>query len=375
MDSKEHTASIFLDLSKAFDCVNHNILIDKLKFVGIRGVALNFLKSYLTNRTQFTVVNGIASDLMNIICGVPQGSTLGPLLFLIYINDLCHASRFTSCLFADDTCLIMKHKNIHILEEMCNRELIEIDYWFRANKLTANINKASKFIISCASKNAINYDFKIRMGEANLEKVKSIKYLGVMLDEQLSWDCHIEYIRKKLASATGVISKLKYYVDVPILINVYHALFKSRIQYAIVSWGTANYTALQPLRVLQNRALRHISRATRFTRMDNIYLNYRLLKLEDLYKFELGKFMHQFHNNTLPNSFSDFFQELSQTRQRVTRASARGDYNVIRCNKVIGQKSIKYRGAKLWNKIDNNIRSASKFNFKIQFKNWIFAEY
>ena len=148
IDSKEHTVSIFLDLSKAFDCVNHNILLDKLKFYGIRGVALEFFKSYLNNRKQFTIVNGTLSEVLNIICGVPQGSTLGPLLFLLYINDICTASKFISILFADDTCLMMKHTNLRILEEMCNAELKEIDFWFRANKLTANTSKASKFMLS-----------------------------------------------------------------------------------------------------------------------------------------------------------------------------------------------------------------------------------
>ena len=374
VDTNEHTVSIFLDLSKAFDCVNHQILIDKLRHYGIRGVALNFLKSYLSDRTQFTIVNGISSDILNIICGVPQGSTLGPLLFLLYINDVCQVSKFTSCLYADDTCLIMSHKNIRTLEEMCNRELVEIDIWFRANKLTANINKASKFMVSYGSRNVRHYDFEIKMGTSKLERVKTMKYLGVMLDEQLSWDCHIDYIRKKLASATGMLSKLKYYVNTASLINIYHSLFKSRLQYAIVSWGSANCTTLQPLRVLQNRALRHISRASLYTRMDGLYLNYRILKLNDLYRFELGKFMHQFFNNSLPNSFSGFFQELSQIRQRVTRASARGDYNVLRCKKASGQKSIKYQGAKLWNKLSNDIRLAGKNIFKKQLKSWIFAE-
>ena len=108
--------------------------------------------------------------------------------------------------------------------------------------------------------------------------------------------------------------------------------------------------------------------------MDGLYLNYRILKLNDLYRFELGKFMHQFFNNSLPNSFSGFFQELSQIRQRVTRASARGDYNVLRCKKASGQKSIKYQGAKLWNKLSNDIRLAGKNIFKKQLKSWIFAE-
>ena len=146
---------------------------------------------------------------------------------------------------------------------MCNSELKEIDFWFRANKLTTNINKASKFMLSTASKKlSTKYSFEIKMGESRLEKVISIKYLGVMLDDQLSWDFHVQYLNKKLSSACGILGKVKYYVDIPTLIEIYHALFKSRLQYAIISWGSANTTTLQPLRIIQNRALRHISQAS-----------------------------------------------------------------------------------------------------------------
>ena len=231
LDSREHTVSIFLDLSKAFDCVNHNILLDKLKYYGIRGVALEFFRSYLNNRQQFTIVNGVISDIFTIICGVPQGSTLGPLLFLLYINDISTASKFISILFADDTCLIMNNKNLKTLEEMCNRELKEIDVWFRANKLTANINKASKFMLSTASKNQMQSNFQIKMGESCLERVKSIKYLGVMIDDLLSWNNHAQYLNKKLSSACGILGKIKYYVDVPTLITIYFSFLQKAWDY------------------------------------------------------------------------------------------------------------------------------------------------
>ena len=120
-------------------------------------------------------------------------------------------------------------------------------------------------------------------------------------------------LEKKLASATGMLSKLRYYVDKPTITKVYHALFKSRIQYGILSLGSANTTLLQPLRVLQNRAIRHISRVSRFARMDFVYLNLRLLKLDDIFTFELGKFMHYHHRNKLPNSFSDYFKKFATT--------------------------------------------------------------
>ena len=134
LDDKKHTVSIFLDLSKGFDCVNHKILLKKLHHYGIRGIAHDFFKSYLTNRQQKTSVNGIFSDWLTILCGVPQGSVLGPLLFLLYTNDLSNASNFYINLFADDTCFSLCHESLRVLTIEAER----IDRWFRANILTTN---------------------------------------------------------------------------------------------------------------------------------------------------------------------------------------------------------------------------------------------
>ena len=147
-DKKIHTASIFLDLSKGFDCVDHDILLRKLKYYGIRGVAFDFFKSYLTNRRQQTQVNGIFSEYLTVLCGVPQGSVLGPILFLLYTNDLINASNFAINLFADDTCLSLCNSNLNELQIHCNFEAAEINEWFIPNKLTTNSKKASSFILS-----------------------------------------------------------------------------------------------------------------------------------------------------------------------------------------------------------------------------------
>ena len=166
--------------------------------------------------------------------------------------------------------------------------------------------------------------------------------------------------------------KIKYYVDVPTLITIYHALFKSRLHYAIISWGCANTTTLQPLRVIQNQALRHISQASRYSKMDTVYLNYRILKLDDLYQFELGKFMFDYTKKCLPKSFNDYFPIISHQR---TRASVRGDFHVPRCNKIVGQKSIRSQGPLIWNRMSSEIKSASKNAFKILFKDCIFSKF
>ena len=132
LDSKKHTVSVFLDLSKGFDCVDHKILLKKLYHYGFRGPAHDFFTSYLTNRQQYTMVDGELSDYLTVLCGVLQSSVLGPLLFLLYTNDLSHASNFSINLFADDTCLSLCHENIHILKAQCNVEAARVAGWFKA---------------------------------------------------------------------------------------------------------------------------------------------------------------------------------------------------------------------------------------------------
>ena len=150
------------------------------------------------------------------------------------------------------------------------------------------------------------------MGNTNLERVQHIKYLGVILDEQFTWKPHILYLRKKLSSSCGVLSKLRHYVDVETLKKVYYALVQAHLQYSIICWGSANKTSLQPLKIIQNRAIRHMYRVPRYTRLDYLYLNLRILKLDDLFELELGKFMHQFHNKKITQVVRGIF---SRSRQ------------------------------------------------------------
>ena len=246
INNNQHTVSIYLDLSKAFDCVNHSILIKKLHHYGIRGVALEFFKSYLSNRQQLTIVNGEVSNILSLICGVPQGSTLGPLLFLLYINDLATASNFMVSLFADDTCLLLSNENLNSLENACNEELVNINNWFLANKLTANLSKASKYMLTVGKLTTKHPDnFRLMMGNTLLEKVNKVKYLGVIFDDRFQWHDHISYICSKIARSVGVLSKLRYYVDVQTLLKVYYSLVHSHLNHALIAWGAAGVTALR----------------------------------------------------------------------------------------------------------------------------------
>ena len=232
--------------------------------------------------------------------------------------------NFSINLFADDTCLSLCNKNIHKLQFQCNFEASKIHEWFVANKLTTNSKKASNFILSDYTGNT-SPNFTIKMGNVLLKRVESVKYLGVMLDENISWSEQIEYLSTKLSRSAGIFSKLRYYLNKEVLIRVYHALFNSHLHYGILYWGSTNKTNMSRLQVLQNRAIRNITKAPRFYRLDNYYLNYRILKVQDLYELEIAKFMHGHYNKNLPLCFNTFFQLASN---RTTRNTENHNYYI-----------------------------------------------
>ena len=199
------TLAIFIDLKKAFDTVDHNILLNKMEHYGIRNVANTWFQNYLDNREQFVIINGTESEREKIVCGVPQGSVLGPLLFLIFINDLPNASEFLTLLFADDTTFLISGVNIDDLFQLANCELEKSSVWFRSNKLTLNVKKTKYMIFS--DQNLTTNLNQLHIGNQSIEQVGTkckdqyFKFVGLVIDDKLSWEGHVQHITKKLASA------------------------------------------------------------------------------------------------------------------------------------------------------------------------------
>ena len=195
-ENKEIAYCIFLDFAKAFDTVNHNILINKLEHYGIRGVCLNLLKNYLTNRKQCTEINGIISDIEVTKCGVPQGSILGPLLFLLYINNIVKSSKIQRFyLFADDTILFYSSKNIAETENILNMEIVKVTDWLVSNKLSLNFKKPCYLTFSLIKN---NQHINIKINDQPIEENNKTKYLGGIIDNKLTWKDNIKYINCKL---------------------------------------------------------------------------------------------------------------------------------------------------------------------------------
>ena len=232
-ENNQFTLGVFIDLSKAFDTVDHEILLSKLQYFGIEGKYLKWFQSYLCNRKQFiTFGNNKQSNLLRINCGVPQGSILGPLLFLLYVNDLQKASNILKpIMFADDTNLFFSHKNIKNLFKTMNKELINIQEWFNANKLSVNATKTKySFFHSLAFQDRIPLRLpKLEINNVTIKREQIMKFLGVYLDENMTWKSHISSVEGKVSKNLGVLYKARTLLNNKCLKQIYFSFIHSYI--------------------------------------------------------------------------------------------------------------------------------------------------
>ena len=302
-DANEHTVGVFLDLSKAFDTVDHEILISKLEHYGIRGLALDWIKNYLFNRMQYVQYNGICSLFNRIKCSVPQGSILCPLLFLIYINDIYNATDIGEfILFADDTNLFYSHDNLPSLMGLINSESCELSEWFQSNNLSINTTKSNYLTFKPRQKRQ-KFDLKLKINNNDINKVKEVCFLGVMLDENLSWKAHISHVAHKISKSIGIIYRSSFYLFKSALRILYFALVYPYFQYCITVWRSTCSTNLNRIVVLQKRALQIIDKQDFGVHTSPIFDELIILKFEDIYLFNLGKFIYQYKHTLLPDCF------------------------------------------------------------------------
>ena len=321
LEDGEFVLGVFLDFSKAFDTVNHDILFSKLEFYGVRDVSLNWFKSYFNSRQQFVEYNGATSKSQNITCGVPQGSILGPLLFLIYINDLASvSSKIFTLLFADDSNLFLSGNNPNTLIQTMNTEIDKVIDWLKMNKLSLNLKK-THFMLFRRRRARVLLDTDLVIDGVKIDMVNKTKFLGVIIDPHLTFKSHILYIKGKVARGVGILNKCKKYLNASTLVTLYYSFLYPYFNYCNCIWGNTYQSYLTPLIKLQKRAVRIISFADRNAHTEPLFKKLKILDLSKVFVYCVQLFMFKYHHGLVPSIFQKNYVFNHDLHEYMTRQS------------------------------------------------------
>ena len=369
IENGDFVVGTFIDLSKAFDCVNHSILLDKLHKYGIRGPAHKWFVSYLKNRSQFVNFKDVTSGRLDIVCGVPQGSILGPLLFLIYVNDLMNVSdKVMSVMYADDTSLFLSGCNLNTVITDFNNELSKYMAWMKINKLLVNIGKTNYMIFKKKRRNIPDVIPDLLLNNEVIHRVKKAKFLGVLLDDNLTWSFHINHIRSKIAKGMGIIKKARKYFDPKTLLSLYYSFIYPYITYCIEVWGTAFKSYLDSISKIQRKVIRVIFSLSYRKNVQEYFIQANILDIHQLYILITCLFMFKYRKGSLPIVFGSFFNYVNHgygTRNQFL-------LKIPLCRSKFSQMRVHFMGVKihnfLYDKIDWNV---SFHSFKKKLKYYI----
>ena len=363
LNSKEYNISISIDLKSEFDTVNLKILIKKLERYGIRGHGLNWLLTYLEDR-QFQVgINKTYSTIRTLNIGVPQGSILGPVLFLIYINDLPDVSdKLTTTLFADDTNFSLRHNDYNPMIPIINTELKKIHDWTISNRLTINSSKTE--MIQFSNKVIPETNEQVILNGNRVGFVDSVKFLGVYLDNKVNFSVHVNHVLSKISKHAGILYKIKYNLTNSARIKYYNSFVLPYLNFNILHWGSTNENHLYPLKIIQKRIVRTIANAEFHAHTTPLFVRLKLLKLEDLYKFQAIVDTHVKIKSGL----------YGVAHGRDTRNSKLALPKFHRLSRT--QQSVSFNGPTFWNDLPLNIREIQFLpKFKKRLKHYMINKY
>ena len=365
LSAKQNVGSIFMDLSKAFDVIDHSILETKLEHYGFRGIFLTLLMNFVRNRRYFVSVNGIKSDINTVNIGVPQGSTLGPLLFLIYINDMKNSSDLLKFIqFADDTTLMYRCNCILQLNNILETEGEKVTKWLTANRLIINLTKTHTMLFSNKLNNPT---LQLKIHDTYLEDKAETCFLGVIIDKRLTWKQHIQHISDKISKTVALLRLLRYIFPKRILKLIYLSLIYSYLNYCNVIWGGAYDTVLQPLYILQKKAIRLITSSHYLEHTAPLFKSLELLNIHQIFKLNCLLLVYKCTKNNYFMEFKNKLHSNSSIHSYNTRINS-----LLRLpsdkQKLI-RKSYLCKSIELWNTVDvdiRNINSITVFKKKIK---------
>lgn len=360
MDHGKLNSVVFLDLSKAFDTVNHCILLDKLIYYGFHTETLNWFRSYLFERKQQCLVNGHLSSPKTIKCGVPQGSILGPLLFILYINDLPNCLEYSKPgMFADDTYITTTGSSLTQVIQLVNSDLGNISEWLLANRLSLNVAKTEQmFIGSDDNLNKISNSAAVYLGNKPIKRVRKSKSLGITIDERLSWTDHINVLSRKVSSAIGGLRQVRPFVDLNTAKTIYNSLIQPLFDYCDVVWDTIGVQLSTRLQKLKNRAGRIITQKGYEVRSSEIRSLLRWETLVERRQKNKCIMLYKVLNGFAPTYLKKYFSYRNNTSKYCLRDGST-NLSLPKANTEFLIKSFKFDGAKLWNSLPSVIKSCN----------------
>ena len=374
LDEGKCTGIVFVDLKKAFDTVDHEILISKLSHYGVKNTELKWFCSYLSNRRQCCKVNGESSNFEYIRCGVPQGSCLGPLLFLLYINDMPYALKYSkTTMYADDTSLAYSAKSVSDISNVMNYELESLRKWLFSNKLSLNVAKTTSMLIGTRNRlqdksNGELHRTNFNISDELIEQKTCVKYLGIQIDSQLKWKEHVESVSLKVSRAIGMIKYAKKFLPTETLKLLYRGLIEPHLRFCCSVWGSCGASTRKILERLQNRSVRIITNSPYDAPAEPLLKSLGLPSVNNMIYQESASMVYKAVNNQAPIYLTTLFNRVSSVTSRSLRNS---ELNIRppRLKTKHGQNCFAYRGAMVWNSLPSDCKKANSFqSYKMKLK-------